>query len=209
MTALARGLGVAVAVAATAALVVGSHVSVARAGDVAIVRVAWSARPERIERCRRLSDAEIAALPSHMRRQVECEGTTARYHLDVLRDGVLVDSATVQGGGMRRDREIYVFREITVPPGSQRLVVRLRRMDSTETRDDGDEGARTPTDDSRGSVRDLDDRAGRESDERRRRRAEAIPALLTIDTALTLASRSVILVTYDPLTRRLVTKAAP
>lgn len=209
MTAIARGFGVVVAVATTAAIVAGSHVRLARSGDVAIVRVAWSARPERIERCRRLSDAEIAALPVHMRREVECEGTTARYRVEVLRDGALIDSVTIQGGGLRRDREIYVFREIMVPPGAQRLSVRLQRVDSTEITGARDEDARPPSDTAPASERNLDDRAGREFDERRRRRAEAIPALLTIDTALTLASRAVILVTYDPLTRRLVTKAAP
>jgi hypothetical protein len=55
----------------------------------------------------------------------------------------------------------------------------------------------------------LGDRAGRESDERRRRRAEAVPAILTVDTTVTLVSRTVILVTYDPLARQLKTKTAP
>ena len=193
--------------------------------DEAIIRVAWSARPERIETCRRLSDEELAKLPVHMRQRLECEGTTARYRLEVTRDGVLLDSATVQGGGMRHDREVYVSREVLIPPGPSRVNVRFVRIDSSSATGADDRGVgaddeprarQVPdtarradtsarTDRARGPV--LADRSVREADERRRRRAEAIPPVLSLDTVVTLASRAAILVTYDPLLRRLVAKS--
>ena len=174
--------------------------------DEAIIRVAWSARPERIETCRRLSDDELAKLPVHMRQRLECEGTTARYRLEVTRDGVLLDSVTVQGGGMRHDREVYVSREVLIPPGASRVNVRFVRIDSSSATGADDRGVGADDEPrARGAV--LADRSVRERDERRRRRAEAIPPVLSLDTVVTLASRAAILVTYDPLLRRLVAKS--
>ena len=49
----------------------------------------------------------------------------------------------------------------------------------------------------------------REQQELQRRRAQAIPPLLVIDTALTLVPRTVLLVTYDEALRRLVGVSKP
>jgi hypothetical protein len=205
-----RITGTVVALGALAATVAGSHGRLTgMASNAAVIRVAWSARPERIEQCRRLSDDELARQPAHMRTRVACEGTTARYHLDVRLDGALLDSVTVRGGGLRHDREVYLSRELQAHPGSGRLTVAFTRVDSSTSA--GDERPESPPGaagrgaDSApsGPVTGLADRGQREEDERRRRRAEAIPPALSLDTVVTLASRSVILVTYDPLARRL------
>lgn len=186
-------LGTAIAVAAAVTMVILSHARIsARADDSAAIRVSWSARPERVETCRRLSDEELAKVAEHMRRRVECEGTTARYWLEVLVDGIPADTATVRGGGLRHDRELYVAREVAVAPGVRRIRVRFARLDSS-TSPGGDE------------VRGTE----REDDERRRRRAEAIPAQLALDTVFTFLPSHVGLVTYDALARRLVLRERP
>ena len=79
------------------------------------LRVAFSARPERIEKCRTLSADELANVPQHMRQAVVCEGKTASYRLEVRRDDSLVASALLHGGGLRHDRRLYVLRELDVP----------------------------------------------------------------------------------------------
>ena len=56
-------------------------------GGEAWVRLSWSARPERVETCRRLTDAELADRPAHMRLRLECTGRFARYRLAVLTNG--------------------------------------------------------------------------------------------------------------------------
>lgn len=215
--------GVVVAGLTIVAIVAGSHGrQTAFVSPDAMVRVSWSARPERIEVCERVSDEELANTPVHMRRQLKCEGTTARYRLEVDHDGVLVDSITVRGGGLRHDREVYVAREIRVTPGSGRLAVRFIRVDSSSSPAAADTAVREnsglPTGVGKaGAAQDsaaqdsaassgLADRTVREGEERDRRLAEAIPPILSLDTVVTLASRSVILVTYDPILRRLVTK---
>ena len=215
-----RVLATAVALLMIVGILAGSHGRLAEfSRDEAIVRVAWSARPERIETCRRVSDEELAKLPVHMRQRLVCEGTTARYRLEVTRNGLLLDTATMQGGGMRHDREVYVSREVLIPPGDSRVSVRFVRIDSSSATgaddrpagaDDEPRARAVPdtsqrADSARGPV--LADRSVRETDERRRRRAEAIPPVLSLDTVVTLASRAAILVTYDPLLRRLVAKS--
>lgn len=219
-----RVVGALVAIGALATIVAGTNVNLAGSpGTAVMLRVAWSARPERVEICTRVSDEELAKLPAHMRRRVVCEGTTARYRLEVSRDGVVLDTLTVRGGGMRHDREVYVSRELAVAPGAARYSVRFVRIDSSATVNDDDQrphvdstlerqGAdsarqRQGADTNRTPA--LADRSAREDDERRRRIAQAIPPILAIDTTVTLAPRTVLLVTYDERQRRLVILQAP
>ncbi len=167
------------------------------------LRVAFSARPERIETCRRPSADELASLPAHMRQGVVCEGTTASYRLEVRRDDSLVASALLRGGGLRHDRRLYALRELTVPSGRSTIDVRLVRVDSVgslERRTDHvDDDARP----------DNDDRS-RDEEEHRRRVADEVPPILTLHEVVTLDPREVLLVTYDQASHRLRTvRGAP
>ena len=214
-----RGLRVALAaiVAIVAALAL-TLVSAApfRINEVpdARLRVAFSARPERIEHCRTLSADELASVPQHMRQAVVCEGTTASYRLEVRRDDSLVASALLHGGGLRHDRRLYVLRELTVPSGRSTIDVRLARTDSVAARPDseqrthdareGDESAEHGAPDAR--RHDDDDRRAtisRDLDERRRRVADEVPSSLALHEVVTLNPREVLLVTYDQESRRL------
>lgn len=170
-------------------------------GAAAVVRLSWSARPEFIERCRRLTDAELASRPAHMRMRFDCDGEFARYRLRVSLNDAEVADDTVRGGGLRHDRPLQVLREFAATPGSLRLRVELSRLDSLAT-DSAAAGAL------RGVAADtlLAARAAREVDERRRRAAEAIPPILRLDTLVPLAPRRVVLVTYDGANRRLIAR---
>jgi len=185
------------------------------------LRVAFSARPERIETCRTPSAEELANLPAHMRQGVVCEGTTARYRLEVRRDDSLLASAILRGGGLRHDRRLYALRELSVPSGRGTIDVRLVRVDTVAARPDSD--ARGSDDHGRdernehgaGPGRALDDdgRAdtrSRDEEEHRRRVADEVPAVLTLHEVVTLNPREVLLVTYDQASRRLRTiRGAP
>ena len=96
------------------------------------LRLAWSARPERIEKCRQQSEEELARLPAHMRQAVACEGTTAEYRLQVRIDGALVADRVVHGGGLRRDRRLYVLEEVVLPAAEAAVDVRFDRVDPSE-----------------------------------------------------------------------------
>lgn len=165
----------------------------AHPGDTAVVRLTLSARPELIETCRRLSEAELAGRPEHMRQAVECEGSAASYRLQVRRDEALLADQVLRGGGLRSDRPIYVLSDYPVPPGSYRLRVALHRVESV-------------TPDTTGVMADSGlslDREVREAEERQRRRLEAIPAELSLDETVTLGAREVVLVVWDADSRRL------
>jgi hypothetical protein len=100
----------------------------AQQGD-ALLRLSWSARPERVESCHEESAEEQARLPAHMRQSVVCDGGSAAYRLQVWRDGDLVLEETVRGGGLRHDRPLEIFREIPQRTGDADVVVRLERVD--------------------------------------------------------------------------------
>lgn len=198
MSALRTIAGAALALAGALGIAWASSFEVrANPSATSVVRLAWGARPERVEVCRTQTDEDLAKLPQHMRQRVVCEGTTAQYRLEVRRNGAVIANAVVVGGGLRHDRQLYVFREIRVPSGSSAIDVRFNRIDSVQA-EDGD-------DDEVGEASDVSpDRETRESDERRRRRGEAVPATLSLRETVVLAPREVMLVTYAPEERKLI-----
>jgi hypothetical protein len=196
-----RGLGVVASVAALFALRALSLLPYGDAPEHAVLRLTWSARPERVEQCRQLSDAELAQRPAHMRLRTECEGRFAAYALSVFIDAQAVLADTVRGGGLRHDRPIHVLRDLSVPPGVHTMRIALARIDSTTA----------SSDTSAISTGVLGDRAQREADERRRRAAEAIPSALSLDTTLTFSAGQAIMVSYLNEQRRLalITSVTP
>ena len=175
MTLLSRAAGLLLALAATASIVRGSYVAMTlHRPDQAMLRLAWSARPERIERCRQLSEEELARLPAHMRQPVSCEGSTAAYRLTVRDEGRLLVERVVRGGGLRQDRRLYVFQELPLDPGDRRIEVRFDRLDSAGS--------------------DVTHQPG----------GETVPAHLALDQRVRVGPREVILVTYVPDRQALV-----
>ena len=200
-----RALGVVMAIVAALALRWSSALSSGtRTADrqPAQLRLSLSARPERVERCRELTDEELAKLPAHMRLRTKCEGYSARYLLRVRLDERQLALDTLRGGGLRHDRPLHVFNEHEVSPGRQRVLVEVTRIDEGIARTEEDSR------ESREAVADtlLGGRAERERDERTRRVAEAMPARLVLDTTMTLVPGGVVLITFDQNTRRLATR---
>jgi hypothetical protein len=148
-----------------------------------VLRLNLSARPERLERCRTLSEEELASRPAHMRQPVICDGEAASYRLVVTRDGAPLLETELTGGGARRDRPIHLLREYPIPAGTVHLSIALERIDTAEAMV-------------------VDTAAGI-------RIAEALPRSLRLDTTVTVASHRVVMVTYEPRQRRLVALTAP
>lgn len=175
--------------------------------DAAWVRLSWSARPERVETCRRLTDEELALRPPHMRLRMECTGHFASYHLTVRSDGAVIANDTVRGGGFRNDRPMHVLRDLAVSPGSRRIEVGLVRIDSAGAQGAGPDGTSPDDDDDSTGV--LGERGRRERDERARSAAAAIAPELGYDTTVTLGAGRVLIVTWDNDARRLVGLTGP
>ena len=187
-----RIAGAVFALAGAVGIVHGSHVPVTLdPGEHAVLRVAFGARPERIEVCRDLSSEEQKALPAHMRQSTSCEGTTARYHIEVRRDGQMISTAELRGGGLRSDRQLYLFREIRIPSGPSHLEVSLVRVDSI--------AMATPA-----TMPGVADPVPFDSARARRHDGE-VPARVELQENVTLAPREVLLITYDAESRGLRT----
>ena len=163
------------------------------------LRLSWSARPERIERCRTLSDEELALRPEHMRQRMECDGVFATYTLEIALDGRRVESAVIIGGGVRNDRPIHDLRDLDVSPGAHRVRVSLTRREaeasggSDDDQDDDDDGESRDDDESGIST----DRGERERAERTRRQRAALPASVVLDTSMVLEPGRVAVITFD------------
>jgi hypothetical protein len=195
MTVLHRSAGIAAAVAVMAGLVWGSNVPMTAHGSAnAVLRLAWSARPERTEDCRQRSEEELAKLPSHMRQPVACEGTTSQYRLRVLLDSTVVVDRIVHGGGLRRDRRLYVFEEIARPSGEATVDIRFDRVDVSQPGPAVDTTAPGTPD---------------RKDVSPAQRGEYVPPHLSLERRLRFSSRKVILVTYSPERRALVVVQDP
>jgi hypothetical protein len=212
MTPLLRRAAAALfALAVTAAIVALSRTPFSPPGDdQALLRVSWSGRPERIERCRELSDEELEKIPAHMRQRLQCEGRSASYAVRVLGNGRMLSTDTVTGGGLRGDRSIHMLREYAVAPGAHAFVVEVARTDSVGREVEDEREAET---EEQGGVdgppRAQPDRGEREREERLRQRQERLPPRLRIDTTVNLAPGAVLLISYDPIEQRLVALTSP
>jgi hypothetical protein len=170
----------------------GLPVATAEAGSSRL-RLSWTARPERIETCRQLSQKELEEREEHMRMRVECEGRFATYDLRVFVDEELVHRSVVHGAGLRNDRPIFLLRDIDVTPGSRRVSVSFTRREKT----DGGSAAigREHLEDSDSGI--FRGRAEREREERVRRTRAAIPSELAFDSAVLFHPGDVFVVTFD------------
>lgn len=99
------------------------------AADAAMLRLSWVVRPERIEVCRERSAAELAERPAHMRQARDCRGAAATYRLRLEVDGDSLAEQVLEGGGLRKDRAIFVLDEFALPPGPRHLVVQFSRVE--------------------------------------------------------------------------------
>ena len=85
--------------------------------DDALLRLSWRVAGVAIEECHTLTPEELEALPAHMRRSEVCTGRNAEYLLRVQVDAELLVQDTIRPAGARRDRPLYVFRDLPLLPG--------------------------------------------------------------------------------------------
>jgi hypothetical protein len=91
--------------------------------DGGLLRLSWRLRGEKVETCRPRTQAELDALPVHMRTPEVCESRRVAYRLVVQLDGHAPDTTIVLPGGARADRPVYVLRETPLAPGPHRVLV--------------------------------------------------------------------------------------
>lgn len=116
--------GIFVAAAATAALGFGSRVPYTPEGaEAALLRLSWRLRGEKVETCRDRTQAELDALPVHMRTPQICTGHLVAYRMTLRIDGVVVDTATYLPAGAKGDRPIFVLHDEPMTVGEHDVEV--------------------------------------------------------------------------------------
>lgn len=86
-----------------------------------LLRLSWRMRAPDTGTCRARTQAELDALPVHMRTPEVCESHSAAWKLVVQVDSLAADTTRVQQGGARRDRPLFVLREVPLEPGAHRV----------------------------------------------------------------------------------------
>lgn len=97
--------------------------------DAAVLRLSWRLRGEREEHCRTRSEAELAALPVHMRAPQVCESRPIGYRLVLQLDEGRPDTVRLEPAGARGDRPVFVLRDTALEPGLHRVRIELGRED--------------------------------------------------------------------------------
>ena len=200
---LARGMSFAATAVGLFILARLSAASVPATGQsTALLRMSWSARPERIETCRVLSQEELEKLLEHMRQRVQCEGKSASYLLTVSIDGVKTREQVVRGAGLRNDRAMYLLEDMPVTPGRHDVqidFVRRERDDREQTEHEEDED-HVDADDSpaRPDTGLFAGRADRERVERARLARAAVAPRISLDTTLVFDAGRAVVITLRP-----------
>lgn len=99
--------------------------------DDARLRFSWRMSIAAKETCRPRTQAELDALPVHMRTPEVCTRDVADYSLITRVDGLRTDTMELVRGGVKGDRPLFVLEERTLPPGEHRIHVVLERRTAT------------------------------------------------------------------------------
>lgn len=81
---------------------------------------------QHVRECRRLTAAEIAALPPNMRKPTDCPRERLPVLVEVELDGRMIVRESVPPSGLFGDGPSQIYRNFIIPNGSYKLVVRLR-----------------------------------------------------------------------------------
>jgi hypothetical protein len=119
--ALVVGLGAAL-VGAFAAWPVYRHLE----DGMAVVKLSFDHEGERIEPCRTLTEAELAALPKHRRKAEDCPRGRLPVAVEVVLDGEPLFVAAEAPTGFAGDGASRFYRRAWVPAGDHELTLRLR-----------------------------------------------------------------------------------
>lgn len=87
------------------------------ADDEAIVAISFSHAAKRVGECRRLSQAELMALPPNMRRPDDCPRERHPLRIVLIMDGQTLYQATLPPTGIWADGKSTVYRRIRVAAG--------------------------------------------------------------------------------------------
>ncbi|GMU65113.1 MAG: hypothetical protein AMXMBFR36_13870 [Acidobacteriota bacterium] len=124
-----RALRVAVPLALMTAIAAIAHLPVGEPAPGSALRLALRTAAARVEVCRDRTEAELAALPAHMRQVRICTETAVDYRLTVAIDGARRLDRRIEHRGVRRTRPLTVDAELPVAAGRHRVALEFVPID--------------------------------------------------------------------------------
>lgn len=94
--------------------------------DKAQIMLSFSHLGQRKEACRKLTQQEIAELAANMRRGEICPRERLPVFVELEVSGDLLYRAELQPTGLARDGGSQAYQKFVVPPGTHKIVARLR-----------------------------------------------------------------------------------
>lgn len=88
-----------------------------------MLRLGWRLTGQVHEECRTLNAEEVAKLPVHMRKPLQCSTKVLAYMLKAEVDGKIVIEKVVSPAGLRADRPLLVQEEFAIAPGEHEVEV--------------------------------------------------------------------------------------
>src|SRR5262245_54318460 len=89
----------------------------------ALLRLSWRMHMKNLHDCRKRTEAELAALPAHMRAPEVCTTRHIEYRLMVRIDGTAADTIRVAPSGAKGDRPLFVLHDVPLEPGLHQVRV--------------------------------------------------------------------------------------
>ncbi len=102
------------------------------AEDKALIKMSFSHAGDPVAECRRLTPAEIAALPPNMRRPTDCPRERVPLLLRVDLDGQRLLEETLEPTGLWGDGPSNIYRRVPVTAGRHELGFKLRDSRRTD-----------------------------------------------------------------------------
>ncbi|MFQ5344881.1 MAG: hypothetical protein ACE5DZ_02845 [Mariprofundus sp.] len=93
--------------------------------DQALIKLAFSHAAKRIVPCRKRTAEELAALPAHMRRKMDCPRERSPLHVELEIDGDVIYKSVTEPAGIAKDGRSSIYQRITLLAGTHKLRLRM------------------------------------------------------------------------------------
>lgn len=93
--------------------------------DEAMITIAFAHAGQLREPCRMLSQEELNELPPNMRKLDECPRERSPVTIEVVLDGNLIYSESLQPPGLFGDGGVDIFYSVKIPAGDHHLILKM------------------------------------------------------------------------------------
>jgi hypothetical protein len=94
--------------------------------DQAVIKLTFIHAGKRKEPCRKRTGKELAEMPAHLRKKMDCPRERSPLFVQIDLDGKTIFSREIQPKGLSHDLPSPVYQRFTIPAGTHHLHARMR-----------------------------------------------------------------------------------